>query len=141
MPQLRFMLASEGEYQFRDGRRLPTPEVCMLGPTMGATRFSVRGEVDVLGISVLPLGWLALGCESADRWVDRLYDMAAVHGPRYRDMLLHLRSCSVLDDEIEGLWAFLGEQLGPVPQAMLDLVCKIDQWLSENDSPQIEAIT
>lgn len=141
MPQLRFMLSAQGEYQFHDGRRIATPDICMLGPTMGATRFSIRGQINVLGISVLPLGWLALGCESADLWVDRLYDMEAVHGAQYRDMLLRLRCCAVLGDEVEGLWAFLEEQLGPVSPAMIDLVSKIDQWLSENDSPRIEDIT
>ncbi|MGE4429318.1 MAG: AraC family transcriptional regulator [Sphingobium sp.] len=141
MPQLRFMLSAQGDYQFHHGKRHPTPEICMVGPTMGATRFSIRGQVNVLGISVLPLGWLALGCESADRWVDNLYDMAAVHGPHYRDMLLRLRACADLDGEVEGLWAFLEKQLGPVAPAMIDLVSKIDQWLSENDSPKIGDIT
>jgi len=140
MPQLRFMLGATGEYLFHDGRRCSTPEVCMLGATMGATRFVIDGEASVLGISVLPLGWLALGCESADLWVDNLYDAEAVHGPQYRTMLAQLRAAPRLDDAIPLLWTFLEQQLAPVPQSLIDLVSKIDQWLSENDSPRIEDI-
>lgn len=142
MPQLRFMISSHGHYEFHDGRTAPTPEVCMLGPTMGATRFAVEGEARVLGVSVLPLGWLALGCDSAHQWVDRLYDAEKVHGPQYREELRMLRSTidTDMDRAVEQVWSFLENQLAPVPDHMIDLVSKIDGWLSDSDSPQIEEI-
>jgi len=140
MPQMRFMLTARGEYQFHDGRRRATPEICMLGATMGATRFFIKEEASVLGVSVLPLGWLALGCGSADRWVDNLYDMEAVSGAHYRDMLARLRAAPRLEEAIAQLWTFLEQQLAPVPQSLVELVSKIDQWLGENDSPRIEDI-
>jgi len=141
MPQLRFMLEARGEYQFHDGHHAETPEICMLGPTMGATRFAIRGRASVLGISVLPLGWLAMGCERADLCVDRLYDAAAAHGGHYYEMLARLRgSVHDLDEVIHLLWAFLEQQLSPISHAMIDLVSKIDRWLSENDSPRLEDI-
>ena len=142
MPQLRFMISSRGDYEYYDGRTEPTPEICMLGPTMGATRFALEGEVRVLGVSVLPLGWLALGCESAHLWVDRVYDVEKVHGSQYREQLLALRAATDadMDSVIDGIWAFLESQLTPVPNQMVDLVSKIDGWLSDSDSPQIEEI-
>lgn len=141
MPQLRFMLSAEGEYHFHHGGCTPTPEIAMIGPTMAATRFSLRGEVSVLGISVLPLGWLAMGCERADLWTDAVYDVESVHGGKYRDMLTALRAMPCVEDGVAPLWAFLEQQLGPVPQAMIDLVSKIDHWLSNGNSPKIEDIT
>lgn len=142
MPQLRFMISSTGDYEFHDGQTAPTPEICMLGPTMGATGFALRGEARVLGVSVLPLGWLALGCESAHIWTDRLYDAEKVHGAQYRDELHALRSATDggMDGAVERIWSFLESQLMPVPDQMVDLVSKIDGWLSDSDSPQIDEI-
>lgn len=140
MPQLRFMLSSGGVYTFFDGTAAETPEVCMLGPTMGATAFALREEARVVGVSVLPLGWLALGCDDAHLWADRLYDMAGKHGAAWHDQLERMRSNPDIDSAVEDLWAFLRSQLGPVNNAMIDLVSKIDAWLSDSDSPQVEDI-
>ncbi len=141
VPQLRFMLSSGGVYTFYDGTAAETPEVCMLGPTMGATGFALREEACVVGVSVLPLGWLALGCDDADRWADRLYDVASVHGAVWQDQLEQLRATiSDADSAIDGLWSFLRAQLRPASGAMVDLVSKIDSWLSDSDSPQVEDI-
>lgn len=140
MPQLRFMLSAGGFYEFHDGQTAPTPEICMLGPTMGATRFTLDSEAEVFGVSVLPLGWLAMGCQSAHVWVDRLYDVEAVHGAQYRDQLLRLRKMDDVDAAVAGLWDFLERQLKPVSPAMIELVSQIDTWLSDSDAPEIEDI-
>ncbi|HEX5536595.1 MAG TPA: helix-turn-helix domain-containing protein [Sphingobium sp.] len=142
MPQLRFMLSSGGTYEFHDGRVAETPESCMLGPTMGATRFRLREPARVFGVSVLPLGWLALGCESAHLSVDQLYDAEKVHGPHFRTELERLRVAADVDADqaAQGLWSFLEAQLAPITPAMIDLVSKIDGWLSDSDAPRIEDI-
>lgn len=142
MPQLRFMMSSTGNYEFHNGNTVPTPDVAMVGPTMGATRFALRGSVRVFGVSVLPLGWLALGCDSADRWVDDVYDVEKVHGAQYRDELQGLRATDDedMDRAVDRIWAFLESQLMPVPGQMIDLVRKIDHWLSDSDSFQIDDI-
>lgn len=140
MPQLRFMLSGHGDYEFFDGRREATPRVCMLGPTMGATRFELGSEARVIGVSVLPLGWLALGCESAHLFTDRLYDVELVHGPDFSNLLNYLCEAEDMNAAISDLWAFLENQLDMVPSFMVDLVSKIDNWLSDSDSPQIEDI-
>lgn len=140
MPQLRFMLSSGGIYTFFDGTAAETPDVCMLGPTMGATGFVLREAARVIGVSVLPLGWLALGCGDANRCADRLYDVAEVHGAAWRDQLDRLRTASDMDHAVDGLWDFLRDRLSLVGPAMIDLVSKIDTWLSESDSPRVESI-
>ena len=140
MPQLRFMLSSGGVYTFYDGTSAETPGVCMVGPTMGATAFALREQATVVGVSVLPLGWLALGCDYAHRWADRLYDVTRVHGPVWQDQLERMRADPDVDGSIDGLWSFLRSQLRPVTAAMVDLVSKIDSWLSDSDSPQVEDI-
>lgn len=140
MPQLRFMLSGGGNYLFDNDRREPTPDVCMLGPTMGATRFFLKGPAKVFGISVLPLGWLALSCDSAHEWVDKIYDVEKRHGQQFCDQLAHLRNIEDADEAAQSLWLFLEGQLAAVPQAMVDLVSKVDAWLSDSDSPEIDNI-
>jgi len=140
MPQLRFMLAGGGNYLFDGNREEPTPSVCMLGPTMGATRFALKGPSKVFGISVLPLGWLALGCDSAHEWVDKTYDIEQRHGPQFGDQLARLRTVEDADEAAQSLWDFLDSQLAAVPQATVDLVSKVDAWLSDRDSPEIDDI-
>jgi hypothetical protein len=56
MPQLRFMLSGGGQYEFHNGNRMETPEVCMVGPTMGATKFYLDGTAEVFGISGVAAG-------------------------------------------------------------------------------------
>jgi len=142
MPQLRFMLAGGGDYEFHDGSIMPTPEICMLGPTMGATRFALESEALVFGVSVLPLGWLAMGCESAHQWVDQLYDTEEKHGPQFSEALAQLKAVAPesIDHAVENLWVFLKGQLQPVQSSTIDLIAQIDAWLSDSESPKIEEI-
>jgi len=142
MPQLRFMLAGDGQYEFHDGTIMPTPEICMLGPTMGATRFELNSEALVFGVSVLPLGWLALGCDSAHHLIDQLYDVQKEHCAEFTETLEQLRTITPQSAEraVECLWAFLESQLKPVPPSMIDLISQIDAWLSDSESPKIEEI-
>lgn len=140
MPQLRFMLRGSGFYTFHDGSRAETPEICMLGPTMGATRFDLDSPAKVVGIAVLPLGWMAMGCESADKWSDRLYDAAAVHGSVYEEHLACMRAGSEPDRAVEGVWRFLAAHIQRATPEMKALVVAIDHWLSKDSSPQVEAL-
>ena len=138
MPQLRFMLSGGGYYTFSTGERMDTHEVCMLGATMGATRFNLFDRTLAFGVSVLPLGWLGLGCDSADAWINQGYDAVERHGPQYASMLETLRSTRDPDAAVTQLWAFLAAQLNPVPDETRDMVRIIDTWLSENNNPDIE---
>ena len=140
MPQLRFMLSGGGHYEFHDGTTAPTPEVCMVGPTMGATRFSLEGTAEVFGISVLPLGWHAMGCSDAYLWVDKLCDVTAHAGPQFGVQLELLRTIPDRDQAAASIWDFLEAQLKPCSQHMIDLVTAIDEWLGDADSPQIDDI-
>lgn len=142
MPQLRFMLKGGGDYEFHDGSCMPTSEICMLGPTMGATRFALDSEGLVFGVSVLPLGWLAMGCDSAHLWIDKLYDAETRHGAQFTEILDQLRTVAPqnVDGAVESLWAFLKAQVKPVQSSMVDLISQIDAWLSDSESPRIEEI-
>lgn len=140
MPQLRFMLSGGGHYRFHDGREATTPEVCMLGPTMGATEFFLEGRSYVIGIAILSLGWMALECGDADKHIDDLFDMSVNQGSHYTDMLNRMRQEQDPDAAIDQLWPFLAAQFGPVSREMIDMVTKIDAWLSDKSSPEIDEL-
>ncbi|MDQ4421370.1 AraC family transcriptional regulator [Sphingobium sp. DEHP117] len=140
MPQLRFMVSGHGNYEFCNGEVQPTPEVCMVGPTMGATRFLLQSPAIVYGVSVLPLGWLAMCGPDASEAVDTLFDVGKRMGERFHTELERLRAEADADEAVAGLWTFLESELKPVDDQMIRLVSAIDEWLSESDSPQIEDI-
>ncbi|ETI65357.1 AraC family transcriptional regulator [Sphingobium sp. C100] len=142
VPQLRFMLAGQGDYHFHDGTIMPTPQTCLLGPTMGATRFALDGPVRVLGISLLPAGWVSLHGEDASRLADRLCDLGGERGGAYIDLLDRLRAMEDNDaEEMADLtWTLLGRLVQPLRKANWDLLAAVDAWLMDEGSPRIEVL-
>ncbi|MCI4591011.1 helix-turn-helix domain-containing protein [Sphingobium sp. BYY-5] len=142
VPQLRFMLAGGGNYHFQDGAVMATPQVCLLGPTMGATRFALEGQARVLGISLLPAGWMSLHGGDANILADRLCDMATDRGSAYASLLDRLRKMD--DSQAEEMaalcWKELGRLTKPVRKATWALLGAVDAWLMDEGSPRIEAL-
>lgn len=142
VPQLRFMIAGGGDYHFQDGGVMATPDVCLLGPTMGATRFVLEGQARVLGVSLLPAGWLSLHGGDASTLADRLCDLAAERGPAHAALLDRLRTMD--DAEAEEMatlcWKELGRLVKPVRKATWALLAAVDAWLMDEGSPRIETL-
>ncbi|RJG57826.1 helix-turn-helix domain-containing protein [Sphingobium terrigena] len=142
VPQLRFMLDGGGHYHFQDGVAMATPDVCLLGPTMGATRFELDRPARVVGISLLPAGWLALHGGDASLLADRLCDLAAERGDAYARLLHDLRALK--DDQADAMaalcWAQLGAMIKPPRQATWALLHAVDAWLMDEGSPRIEIL-
>ncbi|WP_241241849.1 helix-turn-helix domain-containing protein [Sphingobium algorifonticola] len=136
--QLRFMLAGRGHYRFHDGHCMATPDVCLLGPTMGSTSFTLDTPADVWGISLLPLGWVAIDGGDVSRMADRLCDMTLEQGAAYAALLDQLRaSAADTAASATGIWAFLEARLRPVPPAMVSFVAAVDAWLANEGSPRV----
>ena len=138
VPQLRFMLDNSGDYHFHDGTIVPTPEVCLLGPTMGATRFELTGPGRVVGISLLPAGWIALHGGDASILTDRLQEMVDL--PGYRQLLEQLRATDDAEEMATLCWSFLSERLVPLSDSTWRLLKAVDGWLMDEGSPRIETL-
>lgn len=139
-PQLRFMLRGMGDYHFHDGKSARTPECCLLGATLGATKMIVDGPLQAFGVSILPLGWMGLGLEDADRLADGVADMVMLFGPESGEMLVRFRDLDNPEEAAEQLWAFLEARLKPVPPAVGAFVTLCDAWLAGESSPRVEAL-
>jgi AraC-like DNA-binding protein len=142
VPQLRFMLTGSGHYQFQDGVKVATPPVCLLGPTMGATRFVLDGPARVLGISLLPAGWISLCGRDASDLADRLLDFTDARDGAFAAMLDRLRALDEGDGEAMAdlVWTQLGRIVQPLRKASWELLAAVDAWLVGEGSPRIEAL-
>jgi len=140
MAQLRFMLSGgPGDYHFSSGGVVPTADICLMGPTLGATRFVVAGPVQVLGIALLPLGWQALIGADASELADRAVNMATVNASFDR-MLDHFRAIDDPDSAVAWMWTQLRTLLAPVPTHDRQFVEATDNWLADDPSPRVEAL-
>jgi AraC-like DNA-binding protein len=138
--QIRFMLAGEGQYRFGDGRLVTTPECCLLGPTSMATHFDVVGPMQVVGVTVLPLGWAALQAGEASDAADDARDLSVAFGDHWHNILTLLRT---VDDPIKATaacWAFLAGQIKPVAQTERRFIEETDRWLADERSPRVEVL-
>lgn len=140
VPQLRFMLSGGGDYHFHDGTAVPTPDVCMLGPTLGATRFELKGPARVLGISLLPAGWLSLGGGDASRLTDKLCNATDAREGAFSRMLSQLRSMDDPEEMAAYCWSVLTDWLVPLPLSTWQMLEEVDAWLMGDGSPRIEAL-
>ncbi|MBB3981945.1 AraC-like DNA-binding protein [Sphingobium fontiphilum] len=141
VPQLRFMLSGQGQYRFRDGHDVDTPEICLLGPTLGATRFDLTSPARVLGISLLPAGWITLHGGDASSFADRPCDMGVgPAGEPYRAMLEQARTIDDPEQMAAQAWRFMAARIRPLTDATWTLLHAIDHWLTDEPSPRIEVL-
>lgn len=140
VPQLRLMLSGEGHYHFHDGSIASTPAVCLLGPTLGATRFELNGPAHVVGISLLPAGWVSLGGGDASLLADRVRDMGEDKGGALAELLSRLRTLDDAEAVAEHCWSVLADWIEPLPQGTWRLLEAVDGWLMTEGSPRIEML-
>lgn len=138
--QIRFMIAGSGHYLFADGHKDRTADCCLLGPTSGATHFDVAGPVQVVGVTVLPLGWAALGAGDADKAADRALDLCDLFGPHWQALLGMLRTVDDATEAAAQFWAFMRAQIRMVTAAERAFVQATDAWLADERSPRVEAL-
>ncbi|HEX7858145.1 MAG TPA: helix-turn-helix domain-containing protein [Sphingobium sp.] len=138
--QIRFMLSGEGHYVFHDGRHVPTPRCCMLGPTTAATRFQVAGPMRVVGVSVLPLGWAALRAGDASLSADDLFDTHERFGANWSALQLELCGMEDADEIAERIWPFLRTCVRRPTADEIAFVDAVDNWLTAERSPRVDVL-
>lgn len=140
VPQLRFMAQGTGSYHFHDGKVATTPEICLLGPTLGATRFELDGPACVVGVSLLPAGWVSLDGGDASLFADRLRDMSQEKNGAMAALLTRLRGMHDPEAVAAHCWSVLAQWIQPLPVTSWRLLEAVDSWLMDEGSPRIEAL-
>lgn len=140
VPQLRFMLGGSGDYHFHDGSIAATPDACLLGPTLGATRFELDGPAHVAGISLLPAGWISLHGGDANLFADKAQDMYGEKEGAFAKLLSLLRALDDPEAMADQCWSALSDLIQPLPEATWRLLEAVDSWLMTEGSPRIEVL-
>ena len=138
LAQLRFMLSGQGLYGFGTGRSMHTPEVCLLGPTMGATQFAVKGPLHVFGVSILPAGWAALIRDDASGHSDMADNAADVLGPLVDDALDAMRNAASPELMVSIANATMRALLARAQDPPFWFTRLTDTWLTGELSPQVD---
>ncbi|HWW64522.1 MAG TPA: AraC family transcriptional regulator [Sphingomonadaceae bacterium] len=136
--QLRFMIGGQGHYSFGNGLTLPTPDVCLVGPTTAATRFTVEGPVLVFGMGILPAGWARMVRDDAASHADRVEDAVAMFGPPLADALNRMREARTepeLFDIADRTMRWLSRRAGEPPLWFTQLT---DSWLTGQANPSVD---
>jgi len=140
LAQLRFMLSGQGIYGFGTGRSTHTPEICLLGPTMAATHFVVKGPLHVFGVSILPAGWAALIRDDASGLRDRAIDAVDVLGPLLNDAIDAMRCALSPELMVSVANATMRALLVRAQDPPFWFTRLADRWLTGEISPQVDAL-
>lgn len=140
LPQLRFMLCGTGHYEFANGLSRRTPETTLIGPTMGASRFTVQGPLLVFGIALLPAGWAALVRDDASAHADRLEDAATLFGPMLAGGLDAMRNAPAAEAMVAIADALMGTLVEDAVEGPLWFTRMTDSWLTGAPSPEVDTL-
>jgi AraC-like DNA-binding protein len=138
--QLRFRLSeSPSGYGFADTPSQPSSEIHLLGPTCGAVRAWSDGPVLLFGMGLTPAGWAAMVGNDASHMLNRSVDATGLLGAaRLRAAYAafakagSVEACTAIAEPLVRL--LVGERGG----AGLDFVRKVDSWLADSPSPEMD---
>lgn len=140
--QIRFRLTPGGaEYSFANGTVQIASDVHVVGPTTGAVHVRAPGPVHVFGAGLTPLGWAALMRNDASAMVNRIVNLSDMFGPSIFDVIADLKTASSLDAMVACVEALLLRLCRSNCDSMLDFIRQVDAWLSDDASPDVNALT
>jgi AraC-like DNA-binding protein len=139
--QIRFRLTPGGaEYRFADGKVQQADDAHVVGPTTGAFHVRALGPVEVFGAGITPAGWAALIGADASAAINRILNVQELFGTRAPRTIERLRAASDLEAKKAVCEDILLGVLSKGQPQTLEFVRKVDAWLSEGSSPQIDTL-
>ena len=137
--QIRFILRGRnGRYRFVDGTVQPMPDIYVLGPTTGTSQFSGEGEIDVIGVGVMPSGWASLFPMDASAAANRLFDARVLLGPIVSEAEAALRATGDFDERVAIFQTMLVTLMERPHPEYRHFVGTVNAWLADTDSPDVE---
>lgn len=140
--QIRFRLTPGGaEYSFADGTAQTASDIHIVGPTTGAVHVRAAGPIHVFGAGITPLGWMALVGNDASAMVNRIVNLEDLFGPAIHGALADLKAAQDLDALVACGERILSGLFRSTCDPALDFVQKVDAWLSDETSPEVDTLT
>jgi AraC-like DNA-binding protein len=138
LAQIRFQLKGSGSYRFADGHVQETPEIQIVGPTMGVTHIWVDGPAEVFGAGLLPAGWGAMTAIDASSVANRVIDATDLFGRGLRDVADQLRAATTLGERVEIGNALIRDLVARGAEQSRWFTHMIDDWLQSSFNPKVD---
>ncbi|MDH7975260.1 helix-turn-helix domain-containing protein [Sphingomonas sp. AR_OL41] len=136
--QLRFILRGHnGQYRFVDETEQAMPEIYVLGPTTGPSRFSGEGVIDVIGVGLMPAGWAALVPMDASAAANRLFDAQLLFGDIVVNAQCALRETGDFDLRVKIFEAMLVALMARKRADYHGFVRTVNEWLADTTTPDV----
>ncbi len=137
---IRCLLAGSGRFLFADGSTAPFAPAVLIGPTMAAYALEAEAGTRAFGIGILPRGWQALLCVSAEEIADRVVDLSALAGRAARstgEEIMNAPDLPAMAAAADRFFAFLlnrrAARRAPYPRAL-------EQWLLNPNDLDLDAL-
>jgi AraC-like DNA-binding protein len=139
--QFRFILRGHnGRYRFIDGTVQAMPDIYVLGPTTGSSHFSGEGEIDVIGVGLMPDGWASLVPMDASAAANRLFDAQDLFGHIVIDAQAALRATTDLDARVTIFQAMLVTLMKRQHARYHIFVRLVNEWLADASAPDVDEL-
>ena len=136
--QLRFILSGHsGQYRFVDGTVQAMPDIYIQGPTTGNTEVSGSGNIDVIGVGLMPAGWAALVPMDASAAANRLFDATDLLGPDVIEARTAMLATPDLEGRVAIVEALLARLIARASPDFHDFVHQVNAWLASSVAPQL----
>jgi AraC-like DNA-binding protein len=136
-PQFRIMSNPNGEYIFADGHRVTTSRAIIIGPTSGRVRAIAQSASLLYGFGLMPAGWATLMGPEANSLTDRAINAEDLFGSWIHDVLDTLLAADTTESRQTIGNNFVREILKKNEPAPVWFTRTVDQWLTENLSPDV----
>ena len=138
LAQLRFQLKGSGHYRFADGHEQDSPEIQIVGPTMGVTHIAVNGPAELFGAGLLPPGWGAMIAIDASTLTNRVVDATELFGRELYEVREALRQATTLDERVAIGNALVRDLAARGNEQPRWFTRTVDEWLESSFSPEVD---
>lgn len=132
---LRFIFSGSGSYRYGDGRTAQSAPVMILGPSTEIADYTVHGPLRTFGAVLLPEFWGGIVNATAESVANYAIDGRPLLGPGAQacyDDLCQIESVTEMGRRLD---KFLLTLIKPLPQAHLNTITLIGEWLSQFPIP------
>jgi len=143
--QLIFLLKGSANLQFQDGHIVPVSDTTIMGPGLGAAKFTFDGPFSHLGFALSPLGFVALTGRPANQYADRAVPAPDLFGPEIDTLAQTIKAGFAdgtmrLSQIVDEATRLLLTHLRPIPNSHVQMIQTVIGWLSSDFNPDVDQL-